>query len=204
MFPQTEAGGFAAGRETSDTEGTVSGDPASGGPTSSQNPGSSGSNGTRPPDSSGSVTPPPAPADGMALDIIGDSGSPVTSTFFGSVEIEERNTYTVPSNGDLWPGAWSDDDYLYTANGDGPGFGSVNSDIAVGRLKGTPATGITRQGLAHGDAIARGLVRLGIQPQTHRHGFGGRGAVYGGAGFAPHAGRAFRRRPGSVDLQVHR
>lgn len=44
-------------------------------PTSSQNPGSSGSNGTRPPDSSGSVTPPPAPADGMALDIIGDSGS---------------------------------------------------------------------------------------------------------------------------------
>ena len=56
------------------------------------------------PDSSGSVTPPPAPADGMALDIIGDSGSPVTSTFFGSVEIEERNTYTVPSNGDLWPG----------------------------------------------------------------------------------------------------
>ena len=149
------SGGSLPDGETSDTEGTVSGDPASGGPTSSQNPGSSGSNGTRPPDSSGSVTPPPAPADGMALDIIGDSGSPVTSTFFGSVEIEERNTYTVPSNGDLWPGAWSDDDYLYTANGDGPGFGSVNSDIAVGRLKGTPATGITRQGLAHGDAIAR-------------------------------------------------
>ena len=99
------SGGSLPDGETSDTEGTVSGDPASGGPTSSQNPGSSGSNGTRPPDSSGSVTPPPAPADGMALDIIGDSGSPVTSTFFGSVEIEERNTYTVPSNGDLWPGA---------------------------------------------------------------------------------------------------
>ena len=82
------SGGSLPDGETSDTEGTVSGDPASGGPTSSQNPGSSGSNGTRPPDSSGSVTPPPAPADGMALDIIGDSGSPVTSTFFGSVEIE--------------------------------------------------------------------------------------------------------------------
>ena len=47
---------------------------------------------------------PTRPGRRMALDIIGDSGSPVTSTFFGSVEIEERNTYTVPSNGDLWPG----------------------------------------------------------------------------------------------------
>ncbi len=120
------------------------------------------------------------------------------------MEIEERNTYTVPSNGDLWPGAWSDDDYLYTANGDGPGFGSVNSDIAVGRLKGTPATGITRQGLAHGDAIAR--VWSGSEYNRKPTGMVSVGGVLYMAvqDLRRTQDGLFRRRPGSVDLQVHR
>ena len=140
------AGSDPIGDESSSPESTNPDDPASSG-------GGTGPTGTRPPSSNPDT--PPAPAEGTALDTIGGSGGPVTSTFFGSVNIEDRNTFSVPSDGDLWPGAWSDDDYLYTANGDGRGFGSVSSDIAVGRLKGTPSTGITTQGLAYGDAIAK-------------------------------------------------
>ena len=140
------AGSDPIGDESSSPESTNPDDPASSG-------GGTGPTGTRPPSSNPDT--PPAPAEGTALDTIGGSGGPVNSTFFGSVDIEDRNTFSVPSDGDLWPGAWSDDDYLYTANGDGRGFGSVSSDIAVGRLKGTPSTGITTQGLAYGDAIAK-------------------------------------------------
>ncbi len=140
------AGSDPIGDESSSPESTNPDDPASSG-------GGTGPTGTRPPSSNPDT--PPAPAEGTALDTIGGSGGPVNSTFFGSVDIEDRNSFSVPSDGDLWPGAWSDDDYLYTANGDGRGFGSVSSDIAVGRLKGTPSTGITTQGLAYGDAIAK-------------------------------------------------
>lgn len=107
----------------------------------------SGNNGSS---SSGSNT-----SSGTPIDNVSTSDDPVTSTFFSSVTIEDRNSYTVPgSNGDLWPSAWSNDDYVYTANGDGPGFGSVNSDIAVGRLSGTPGS-MKGQGLAYGDSVAK-------------------------------------------------
>ena len=47
---------------------------------------------------------------------------PAESTFFSTAFVEENSTYNTDSDGDLWPVAWSDDDYLYGANGDGKGF----------------------------------------------------------------------------------
>ena len=53
------------------------------------------------------------------------------SSFFSTVTMETYTTYSTASDGDLWPAAWSDDGLLYTANGDGKGFGNEFSDIAV-------------------------------------------------------------------------
>ena len=65
--------------------------------------------------------------------------TPSQSTFFSYADIEECSTYNVTSSdGDLWPTAWGDDDYLYTANGDGKGFGTVFSDINVNKMSGDP------------------------------------------------------------------
>ena len=60
------------------------------------------------------------------------------STFFKSAEIERTASYNTPSDGDLWPTAWSDDGYLYSANGDGKGFDldSEWEDIVLNRIKG--------------------------------------------------------------------
>jgi len=65
---------------------------------------------------------------------------PEESTFFSTAFIEEAAPYDAPSDGDLWPSAWSDDDFLYTANGDGKGFNSdsVFSDIVSSRISGYP------------------------------------------------------------------
>ena len=53
---------------------------------------------------------------------------PEQSTFFAYADIEERGTQHVDgSDGDLWPAAWADDGYLYTANGDGRICGSTAS-----------------------------------------------------------------------------
>ena len=155
-----ETGGFGTTEESGTTAtGDASTDTTGGTGASSPNSGSgtnsgSGAGASSSPDShTPSQTSPPI-SSGTPLDSI-STDDEITSTFFGSVEIEERNIYTAPgSNGDLWPGAWSDDDYLYIANGDGPGFGSVYSDIAVGRVSGTPSTGIKGEVLAYGDAVA--------------------------------------------------
>lgn len=56
------------------------------------------------------------------------------------------------SNGDLWPSCWSSDDALYTANGDGAGFGNEFSDIVVNRVTGSP----TDEGGLEGEAVALG------------------------------------------------
>ena len=139
----TTGTGGASDEPSGGTGGSVPDSGSGGGDNSSSDPGSSDSSQTSPPASSGT------PLDTVSTD------DDITSTFFGSVEIEERNTYTAPgSNGDLWPGAWSDDDYLYVANGDGTGFGSVNSDIVVSRISGTPSTGIKGEGLAYGGSVA--------------------------------------------------
>lgn len=65
--------------------------------------------------------------------------TPEKSTFFAYADIEECSTYNVPnSDGDLWPSAWGDDDYLYTANGDGKAFGTVWNDIYASKISGNP------------------------------------------------------------------
>lgn len=60
------------------------------------------------------------------------------------------------SDGDLWPSCWADDDALYTANGDGAGFGSTTSDIVMNRVTGTPAAGdLDGVGLVAGDELGQ-------------------------------------------------
>ena len=60
------------------------------------------------------------------------------------IVVDEYNTHVlrnpiVPSwTGDLWPSAWGDDDRLYTANGDGMGFGAVPADIVFNVVDGDP------------------------------------------------------------------
>lgn len=61
---------------------------------------------------------------------ISESPSPVIpeeSTFFSTAFVEEGSTYNTASDGDLWPSAWSDDDNLYLANGDGDGWTSYDN-----------------------------------------------------------------------------
>lgn len=84
--------------------------------------------------------------------------TPPESTFFATVFVEEKATYNASSDGDLWPIAWSDDDYLYTANGDGKGFSLLSpwSDIVVNRITGHPAErNIIGVGLSRGDQVGQ-------------------------------------------------
>src|SRR6185312_16945721 len=39
---------------------------------------------------------------------------------------------------DLWVNCWSDDDAVYTANGDGVGFHTEHGDVVVSRVDGRP------------------------------------------------------------------
>lgn len=77
---------------------------------------------------------------------------PPDSTFFSTTFVEEYPTATSGSYGDLWPSCWSDDDALYSANGDGRGFGSTFGDIVVNRITGGPqpntlaGTALAREG----------------------------------------------------------
>lgn len=78
------------------------------------------------------------------------------STFFSAASIEEFNTLRVPSDGDLWPSCWSNDDSLYAANGDGAGFRGgedTSIDIAVAKIDGTPESGMRGVNLASRDAV---------------------------------------------------
>jgi len=73
------------------------------------------------------------------------AGVPPQSTFFSTSAEESFSTYQMPGNGDLWPSCWASDDNLYTANGDGTGFGETYSDMVVSRISGDvhAATGQT-------------------------------------------------------------
>lgn len=76
------------------------------------------------------------------------------STFFSTAFVEPAPSVLTDSDGDLWPTCWADDDNVYSANGDGAGFGEPPaSDIALSRVFGTPETGITGERLASGDAL---------------------------------------------------
>jgi hypothetical protein len=82
---------------------------------------------------------------------VAHAANPPESTFFSTAKEEAYSTYqmtqlnnNLPPEGDLWPSCWSDDDNLYTANGDGRAF-TANSnlyayDLAVSRISGTPPT----------------------------------------------------------------
>jgi hypothetical protein len=88
-----------------------------------------------------------------------DAGVDLTQRhdFFSTASIDESDTLTVPSNGDLWVNCWSDDDDLYVANGDGKGFAQALADIVVSRISGHPGdvsdplAGVT---LAVGDQVS--------------------------------------------------
>ena len=83
---------------------------------------------------------------------------PEDSTLFSTVHIEEGTSVPTESDGDLWPAAWSDDDYIYTANGDGLGFDleAEWSDIVMNRVSGHPNDGnITGERLGSGEAISQ-------------------------------------------------
>ena len=76
------------------------------------------------------------------------------SDFFGTAFTQYHDTVDTPSDGDLWPSCWGDDDNLYAANGDGRGFSDQPwSDIVMNRIFGTPETGITGERLAAGEEI---------------------------------------------------
>jgi len=77
------------------------------------------------------------------------------STFFSTTFVESAPTVLTDSDGDLWPSCWADDDNVYTANGDGRGFGEPIGflDIALSRVSGTPETDLTGDRVAHGDAL---------------------------------------------------
>lgn len=80
---------------------------------------------------------------GLALFAVGlASGAGATgdeeSSFFSTVRIEERPSFQTNSDGDLWPSAWTKDDALIAAWGDGAGFpaGGAHLDIGVARITG--------------------------------------------------------------------
>lgn len=80
---------------------------------------------------------------------------PEASTFFSTVFIEQT-AYDTPSDGDLWPSAWSDDGFLYAANGDGKGFALDLqwSDIVSNKISGHPSDrNIRGERLSSGDEI---------------------------------------------------
>jgi hypothetical protein len=78
------------------------------------------------------------------------SSEPITSA-----SVADAPTAIGISDGDLWPNCWSGDGALYAANGDGAGFGSITSDIVMNRIDGSPASGLTGEGLATGDELGQ-------------------------------------------------
>jgi hypothetical protein len=81
---------------------------------------------------------------------------PSSGPFFGTAYVEDHATSALPSDGDLWPSCWSDDDALYAANGDGKAFGGTFVDIAVSRVTGHPSeANLAGKTLATGDALGQ-------------------------------------------------
>jgi len=68
---------------------------------------------------------------------------PELSPVISSVSVEGdpiiiQNSHGLPSFGDLWMNTWADDDCLYSAWGDGTGFGKEYADMGIARLSGDP------------------------------------------------------------------
>ena len=64
------------------------------------------------------------------------------SPVFAGIQWHWDTRQTAAPGSDLWPVAWADDDHLYTAWGDGGGFGGTDTDgrvaMGFGRLEGVP------------------------------------------------------------------
>jgi hypothetical protein len=78
-------------------------------------------------------------------DAAADAAGPAKETFrIVSVDVEDHITYRLANpdapalTGDLWPATWGDDGHLYTACGDGFGFGFTPSDVVFNVVSGNP------------------------------------------------------------------
>lgn len=73
-----------------------------------------------------------------------------------SAEVSPVVTRVGVSDGDLWPNCWASDDNLYSANGDGAGFGYQVSDIVMNQITGSPDEGdLDGEALALGDQLGQ-------------------------------------------------
>jgi hypothetical protein len=79
-----------------------------------------------------------APVEGTVYLAATDSTEPSDHDFFSTVAVDDKDFVSLPSLGDLWVNCWSDDDAVYTASGDGTGFGVALGDIVVSRVDGRP------------------------------------------------------------------
>ncbi|WRS29375.1 hypothetical protein U6G28_07520 [Actinomycetaceae bacterium MB13-C1-2] len=71
------------------------------------------------------------------------------------LHVEQANSVSSNSDGDLWPSAWADDGALYSACGDGTGFARHGwSDIVMNRIDGSPETDLSGERLSDGEDIA--------------------------------------------------
>lgn len=94
----------------------------------------------------------PEPAHGEGNSVTQDA---VRSTFFATAAVQDSTTVVTESEGDLWPTCWADDDCVYTANGDGRGFGpGPRHDLTVSRITGDPQSGMSGQRLAVGHQVS--------------------------------------------------
>jgi hypothetical protein len=80
----------------------------------------------------------PASPEPQALHQDLGAGPASESDFFASVRIDDKDSLSLPSLGDLWVNCWSDDDAVYTTSGDGIGLGNALGDIVVSRVDGRP------------------------------------------------------------------
>ncbi len=93
-------------------------------------------------------------------DVRAAADSPAKSDFFSTVDIDPAATVGAPAvgdnanHGDLWPNCWGEDDHVYTAYGDGVGFGGSYSDIGVARISGMPGS-LQGTQLAQGDQVGQ-------------------------------------------------
>jgi hypothetical protein len=76
--------------------------------------------------------------------------------FFSTVAVDNGATGPDLGNGDLWASCWSDDGALYSAAGDGTGFGPSVQDIVISRIDGAPTGPVPLAGtyLSGGDSVA--------------------------------------------------
>jgi hypothetical protein len=79
-----------------------------------------------------------APVDGERYFAAIDASEPNDHAVFSTVSVDDKDFVSVPSLGDLWVNCWSDDDAVYTASGDGTGFGAALGDMVVSRVDGRP------------------------------------------------------------------